>query len=754
MFAAASNVFTRREMLRLVVPAVLAVILLLALGLRLHYALACTAVPTESDMEYYNVVAEGSGVPTEVPPGYPLFLRLIYAIWGLRNYTAVYVVQAILSAATVFLLFLATRAVANERAALFAAGIAAVYPSFIAYALTTMAETISLLVVLLLFAALTLPRNELKRSILAAAAIAAGFLFKPALLFFAPGAFLSVKRRIVFLVSLAVLLAPALAFDLVSGTTALRGARGLYRTYNPATHGTDALMENTELGRTDLPAGTYIGGAIDFLRHNKMKTVDIIYSKAAIAISRGSDRLVLEPVVGKRDGVWMLLVYVYVPIAILGFIGMARFFDSKTRRIALPALSYLALVILFSIFKPRYRLLAEPAAIACAGMTLAAIRIPRPRLSWLSRLVAPPEIEADRLPAAESGSPSAGATRPSGMRARLRSDWDVACLVLFAAMALRIYFAFAADAPINVREAEAMSRLADSGRLSSAVTPAYPAFLRFMTALFGTDYRAIYIGQAILGAISVLLIYLFVSAVSGRKAGIVAGAIAALLPSMLLMHLRLSPSAAVLLCTAGLMTIAASSLAAPAKATFSGFLAGIGVLIAPYFAFVVPGVLVVQRRWRLFLLALAGTLLPYVVFNVAQHRKLEPVYVSAAYEVEASDIFGGKRPWGAIIRIYDNAAVALSKRWGVAFDSDAHSSTQISSFIAAYAFVAILYLGLIGLVRCRWWPRRAVFLPPLLYALLVIVLSHFQMKHRAVYLPALVAYAAIFVSGSCRKRPE
>gem|GEM_PF-2329563 len=735
-------------------PAVLAVILLFALGIRLHYALACTAVPTESDMEYYNVVAEGSGVPTEVPPGYPLFLRLVYAIRGARNYTAVYVVQAVLGAATVFFLFLVTRAVANARAALFASGIAAVYPSFISYALTTMAETISLLVVLLLFAALTLPRSELKRSILAAAAIAAGYLFKPALLFFAPGALLSVKRRGVFLISLAVILAPALAFDLVSGTTALRGARGLYRTYNPATHGTDALMEDTELGRTDLPAGTYIGGAIDFLRRNKMKTVDIIYSKAAIAISRGSDRLVLEPVVGKRDNVWMLLVYGYVPIAILGLIGMARFFDSKTRRVVFPALSYLALVILFSIFKPRYRLLAEPAAIICAGMTLAAIRVPRPRLSWLSRLVAPPEIEAARLPAAESDSPSAGTTRPQGMRARLRSDWDVACLVLFAAMALRIYFAFAADAPINVREAEAMSRLADGGRLSSAVAPAYPVFLRAMTALFGTDYRAIFIGQAILGAISVLLIYLFVSAAAGRKAGMVAGFIAAVLPDMLVMHLQVSPDTPVLLITAGLMAIAAASLSAPAKAVFSGCLAGVGVLTAPYFAFIVPGALVVQRRWRLFLLALAGTLIPYVLFNVAQHRKLEPVYVSAAYEVEASDIFGGIRPWGAIIRIYDNAAEALSKRWGVKPDSNADSSTQISSFVAAYAFVAILYLGLIGLVRCRWWPRRAVFLPPLLYVLLVIVLSRFEMKHRPVCLPALVAGAAMLVSGSCRKRPE
>ena len=756
MLESATNAPSRRAARRLVVPVILAAILLLALGARLHYALACTAVPADSDMEYYNVIAEGSGVPTEVPPGYPLFLRLIYAIWGARNYTAVYVVQAVLSAATVFLVFLVTRTVANARAALFAAGIAAVYPSFIAYALTTMTETISLLLVLLLLAALTLPRSERTRSILAAGALALGYLFKPALLFFAPGVLLSAKRKALFLVSLAAIVGPVLAFDLVSGTTALRGARGFYRTYNPATKGAEAPMENTELGRADLEKKTYIDGGFDFLRRNKMKAVDIIYGKASIVLARGSDRFVLGPVVGKSHNVWMLLMYGFVPIMILGFIGMARTFDRKARRIALPVLSYLFFVVLLSIFKTRYRLPAEPAVIVFAGIALdrvAAIRIPRPRLAWLTRLVAPPESGPGGPAEAAPDSPDVeGGRRKGSFPSRLPADWDIACLVLFIALALRLYFAFAAEAPINAREAAAAIRLAESGRLGSADAPIYPISLRGVHAVFGTGYRAIFVGQAILGAVSVLLTYLFVSAVAGRKAGIAAGAIAAVLPDMLVMHLQLSPDASVLLCATGLMTVAASSLSAPAKATLSGFLAGAGILLAPHFAYIVPGALVTQRRWRLFLLALAGTLLPHVLFSVAQHRRLEPVYVPAAYELKASDIFGGEKPWEGVQRIYDNAALAISKRWGIAYDSAASPATRVSSFVSGYGFVAVLYLGLVGLARCRLREHRAVFLPPLLYVLLVIVLSNFQMKHRPACLPAMIACAAMFLTGSCKDR--
>jgi hypothetical protein len=144
--------------------------------------------------------------------------------------------------------------------------------------------------------------------------------------------------------------------------------------------------------------------------------------------------------------------------------------------------------------------------IVFAGIALdrvAAIRIPRPRLAWLTRLVAPPESGPGGLAEAAPDSPDVeGGRRKRSFPSRLPADWDIACLVLFIALALRLYFAFAAEAPINAREAAAAIRLAESGRLGSADAPIYPISLRGVHAVFGTGYRAIFVGQAILAEAS------------------------------------------------------------------------------------------------------------------------------------------------------------------------------------------------------------------------------------------------------------
>jgi hypothetical protein len=66
----------------------------------------------------------------------------------------------------------------------------------------------------------------------------------------------------------------------------------------------------------------------------------------------------------------MILQYAYLPVMILGFTGMIRFSDRRSRRIMLPALSYLLFFIVLAIFKMRYRLLAEPAFIIFTAVTI------------------------------------------------------------------------------------------------------------------------------------------------------------------------------------------------------------------------------------------------------------------------------------------------------------------------------------------------------------------------------------------------
>jgi 4-amino-4-deoxy-L-arabinose transferase-like glycosyltransferase len=737
----------------------LAAVFAIGLGLRLHYALACKAVPSYSDMAYYNDLALRPGVPSEAPPGYPLFLRAIYAVWGARNYTAVYVVQSVVGALTILLIYAFTRKVSNARAAVFAAGIAAVYPSFIAYTLTTRTETVSVLIVALLFAAVTLPSSERLRSILPAVALTVGFLFKPALLFFAPGVFFSVKRRILFLVSLALILGPVLSYDLIAGRNVLRGARGFYLTYNPTTTSTHGSMKNTELGSNTLPSRTYVGQAVDFIRNNKMRVVDIVYRKTGIVLSRGSDGFVLAPVIAKRNNILMLLWYGYVPVMLLGAVGMIRWLNRNTKRVALPALSYLLFVIVLSIFKVRYRLPAEPALIAFAGITLShasAIRLPRPRLSRLAGLVAPPERDAPRIP---RGAVDPRASGPSRWKRLIpdwaRRDWDIVCLLLFVMLALRFYFAYAAGAPINAKEIQPLERFVERGHFDSTVAPLYPLFLRGTYALFGAaNYKAVFAVQAAIVTAAMMLLFAAVSAVAGRRAGIVAGILGIVFPSMLLAHLNLSPVPFILLCTTALMAVAASRLAGSTKAVLSGLLAGIGIMFAPLFASIVPGLLAVQRRWRLFLLVLIGALLPYTAYNVIRHDRLEPVYAPSLYKIEVPEMLRGDSAWRAIGRIYDNAAVVLSRQWGVEQGGAVDFATQASSFAAGYGFVAVLCLGLVGLLRCWRKEHASAFVPPLVYTLLVILISKVEMPDRAVFETVLLAYTAILLGGSCGGRAE
>jgi MFS family permease len=255
--------------------------------------------------------------------------------------------------------------------------------------------------------------------------------------------------------------------------------------------------------------------------------------------------------------------------------------------------------------------------------------------------------------------------------------------------------------------------------------------------------------QAAVVAAAVMLLGGAVSTVAGRKAGIVAGILGAVLPGMVIMHLNLSPVPFIFLCTAALMATAASRRPSAVKAALSGLFVGIGVIFAPAFAYIVPGALAVQRRWRLFLLVLIGTLLPYTAFNVIQHNRLEPVYAPWLYEVEVSKMIRDKTAWDGAGHVYDNAAIVLSKQWSVERGNGIDSSTQMSSFAVGYGIVAILYLGLIGFARCWRSELRSVFLPPLLYMLLIVVLSKVDYHNRVVLSPVLIAFTAMLLSGSC-----
>ena len=349
----------------------LLVILLAAGALRLSAALDCDTAPDYSDMAIYNRLALEKGIAVSPPPGYPLFLRSIYSIAGAKNYTAVFVIQALLSTLTVWLIFLVARRISGTATALVAAGISAVYPNFIMYILTTLTETLALLITMIMLWAIVSVRTDEKRSLLSAAILFAGCVVRPAFLYFWPGVLAALKKRKVFLAATAAVIVLLVIFGLVTGRGTNRGALAFYKSYNPMADGRTYFdLTETEIGRRDLPSSVYLRESAEFIAGNKWKTIDIIYVKGSKVFSRGWDSFLMNELTGGNRFLNNLLIYAYLPVMILGFIGIIRFRDGRNRQLALPVLSYLLFFVLLAIFKIRYRLLAEPVLIIFAAITI------------------------------------------------------------------------------------------------------------------------------------------------------------------------------------------------------------------------------------------------------------------------------------------------------------------------------------------------------------------------------------------------
>jgi hypothetical protein len=109
---------------------------------------------------------------------------------------------------------------------------------------------------------------------------------------------------------------------------------------------------------------------LKFIIHNKWKTVDITYNKLSILISRGWDTFVLRKVVGDDPMFTNILFYAYLPIGILGLIGLAKLCDRRNGPVAIMMASYLVLSVSLAIFKYRYRLLIEPMMILYASFLI------------------------------------------------------------------------------------------------------------------------------------------------------------------------------------------------------------------------------------------------------------------------------------------------------------------------------------------------------------------------------------------------
>jgi 4-amino-4-deoxy-L-arabinose transferase-like glycosyltransferase len=137
-------------------------VFVLALALRCGFALAAglsAAPPAWGDDPGYDAIARGLTGPAHVydntwfPPGYPLFLAVIYGVFG-PSLAAVRIVQACLSAATCLVAYAIARDAFGKRAGQITGVLLALYPGHIYMAWRLMAETLfTLLLALAVLAA-------------------------------------------------------------------------------------------------------------------------------------------------------------------------------------------------------------------------------------------------------------------------------------------------------------------------------------------------------------------------------------------------------------------------------------------------------------------------------------------------------------------------------------------------------------------------------------------------------------------------
>jgi len=164
---------------------VVAGIVVLAFGARLAWALYCEAHPTDGrfdDSLLYHFLAIGirdhfdydnpfTGVPTGTwPPGYPAFLAGVYAVFG-ASVTAAKVVQCVVGAATVGLVYVLGRQLFDRPTAIAGALVAALMPGLIFFTGILWSEVLfTLLFMLALVAIAALPRRPANERLAWAAA--------------------------------------------------------------------------------------------------------------------------------------------------------------------------------------------------------------------------------------------------------------------------------------------------------------------------------------------------------------------------------------------------------------------------------------------------------------------------------------------------------------------------------------------------------------------------------------------------------
>ncbi len=344
------------------------------------------------------------------------------------------------------------------------------------------------------------------------------------------------------------------------------------------------------------------------------------------------------------------------------------------------------------------------------------------------------------------------------LRRYLPEDWDILAVILFLTLALRIYFALAFNVRIlagysdDFLSASSLSMPVGSGALG------YPLFLKVIMTLSGGRLAAVFVLQAIIDSAAVMMLYFAVALVFSKRAALTAAVLAAVYPGYLLNTISVTPAGMIIFLATGLIAIGAAADHEKSRPVTGSVLTAVtvaaGILTEPSFVFLVPGLFIVSRRKIVFILVLAGFLLPWTVRNSIAERTLVPLYRTEVWRVNLDIYKSGQMAgyWRPVWKLYENARLLTSRGWAVGPDGAATAAERNSTYTAAYSYIVVMALGVVGLVKRYRSRHRSMSQPFIIYYLLLVLLTIFEARYRTALEPLLILYAGALVGESFRRR--
>lgn len=329
----------------------------------------------------------------------------------------------------------------------------------------------------------------------------------------------------------------------------------------------------------------------------------------------------------------------------------------------------------------------------------------------------------------------------------LRRGWPILAVVCLA-FAVRLYFAFTTELPPENFEMQNTAARAVEMKFDQNTAPLYPLFLRTAYSIFGEyNHTAVFVLQAFVGALTVLLVVYVARRMCSFGAAIVAGLLCSIYPVFLIYDVSILPESFLVLFTVSILATVSSDASDGNKAVILGALAGLGILFKPVFLFFAPGLFVTAKRRLILLLTLLAVLVPWTVRNAVVYRRIFPLYSAGVFMVNTSKYTNVEDGLVTLDKLYMNASVILRKDWDDAnlplLIDDALSNRKM----VRYSFIPVMILGIIGMIRHYRKEHRIVMLPVFIYLALIILLSVVKHRYRLLFEPALIIYTAMLLTG-------